>query len=88
MADFMACGVAAPNSLGAASSKHHGQRRMRLVWSNPSGGGIVMIVQPCVNCLHTTINCMDDRGRRDRHYRWQLRPQESTIQGNHFMKWL
>ena len=28
---------------------------------NPWGGGIVMIVQPCVNCLHTTINCMDEQ---------------------------
>jgi hypothetical protein len=38
MANFMACGVAAPNSLGEASSKHHRQRRMRLVWSKSVGG--------------------------------------------------
>jgi len=134
MANFMACGVATPNSLGAASSKHHGQRRMRLVWSqsvggrnscyhcNNSGGRncydrttlcklfthnnqlygwanhsvggckslllsarmpsthhwrrLICLVWSksvggtnsydhyihCANCLHTTINCMDDRG--------------------------
>jgi hypothetical protein len=38
VADFMACGVSTPNPLGAASSKHYGQRRMRLVWSKSIGG--------------------------------------------------
>jgi hypothetical protein len=38
MADFMACGVSTPNPLGAASSQHHGQCHMRLVWSKPGGG--------------------------------------------------
>ena len=33
----MACGVATPSALGAASSTHHGRCHMRLVWSKTVG---------------------------------------------------
>ena len=38
MADFMACGAATLNPLEAASSQHHGLRRIRLVWLKSVGG--------------------------------------------------
>jgi hypothetical protein len=38
MADFIACGAAIPNPLGAASSKHHGRRRQRSISSESTVG--------------------------------------------------
>ena len=38
MADFMACDAATLNPLEAASSQHHGLRRIRLVWLKSVGG--------------------------------------------------
>ena len=50
----MAGGVATPNPLGAASSTHYGQRRMRLVWSKSAGGtNSCIIYNHCVNNGYT-----------------------------------